>query len=314
MDSIVQEQRQQLARRREEALKAHRGGADGFTVCAALTSAIDDVIVALAGSAVKGNFSGMALYALGGYGRNELCPKSDIDIMVLHADAAAAKKLERSVQQLLHSFWDCGLDIGHSVRSIDECMAFAGTEVENWASILEARFLCGDAEADARFRRRRAETVERKSGDFFIRTILDELDSRHAKYGNSAKLLEPNIKKSAGGLRDLHALLWLYRATGVGYLNGDADPHRSACLEFLTLLANEHELETAESVATASALEFLLRTRNEIHFQRETLHDSIDYALQSRIAEGLGYRESGNRQGVELFMQEYYLSAKRSSG
>ncbi len=306
----IQEQRQVLASRRDAAYQLHRSGADGFTVCSALTSMMDEVITSLTSASVNDALSGIALFALGGYGRNELCPKSDIDIMVVHRDGSREETLEIAVQELLHSFWDCGLDVGHSVRSIDECMSFATVEVENWASILEARFICGNRDIASEFLRHRTETVAQLTDKFFISKVLDELSIRHAKYGNSAKLLEPNMKKSAGGLRDVHTILWLYRSSDVRYCETADEQHRSACVELLELLTREGELDFAQTDAAITALNFLLRTRNEIHFLRKTLHDSLDYSLQSVIADGLGYKSSGDRQAVERFMQEYYLSAK----
>jgi [protein-PII] uridylyltransferase len=310
MKTIIHEQRQVLASRREAAHQLHRNGADGFTVCAALTAMMDDVIITLAGESEHNALSEIALFALGGYGRNELCPKSDVDIMLVHRNRKHNDKLETDVQNLLHSFWDCGLDVGHSVRSIDECMGFATVEVENWASILEARFLYGNRDIAADFFRQRSNTVTKLTDKFFISTVLEELSQRHTKYGNSAKLLEPNIKKSAGGLRDVHTLLWLYRSSDVRYCETEAGIHRSSCADILEQLARDGELDPAQADAAILAFNFLLRTRNEIHFLRKTLHDSLDYSLQSVIADGLGYIPSGERQAVELFMQEYYLSAK----
>lgn len=310
MKTTIHEQRQILASRRDAAYELHRNGGDGFTVCAALTSMMDEVITSLAAASVNEALSEIALFALGGYGRNELCPKSDIDIMVIHRNGKRSEMLETAVQKLLHSFWDCGLDVGHSVRSIDECMSFATVEVENWASILEARFLCGSPDLASDFFNRRSETVANLTDNFFISKVLDELSIRHAKYGNSAKLLEPNLKKSAGGLRDVHTILWLYRSSDVRYCQSISERPRSACVEILELLTRDGELDFAQTDAAITALNFLLRTRNEIHFERKTLHDSLDYSLQNIIAEGLGFESSGGRQGVERFMQEYYLSAK----
>ena len=310
MKNIIQAQRQVLATRHETAYQMHRSGADGFTVCAALTAMIDEVIKTLASDSEDSTPTDIALFALGGYGRNELCPKSDVDIMLLHRDGRREEALENALQKLLHSFWDCGLDVGHSVRSIQECMNFASVEVENWASILEARFLCGNHGIAEEFFERRSDTVAHLGNKFFITNVLEELSTRHAKYGNSAKLLEPNIKKSAGGLRDVHTLLWLYRSSDVRYCQIASGLHRPACVEILELLAHEGELDSTEAGAAITAFNFLLRTRNEIHFLRRTLHDSLDYSLQSVIADGLGYQTSGARHAVELFMQEYYLSAK----
>ncbi len=311
IDIRVQELRTRLTETREWAYREHRRGIDGLGICSLLTKGMDDTITGLVGIQENEILSTeVAVFALGGYGRNELCAKSDVDIMIVHRKGRSNHKVEAAIKQLLHSFWDCGLEIGHSVRSINECMEYVRTEMENWASILEARFICGNKTIAEDFFHSRSETIKKSKDNFFVQAVFDDLTARHAKYGNSAKLLEPNIKNSAGGLRDLHAIFWLFRSADTNYLNSENHIYRSACIGILEQLTRAGELEFAQTDSAIAAVNFLLRTRNEMHFVRETLHDTIDYSLQSAIAEGLGYRTSGKRQGVEFFMQEYYLSAK----
>lgn len=298
-----------IGRRRSEIRALHRTGASGVETCVALTEAMDSAIRSAFDTLPGPAQNHLAVLVLGGYGRAELSPESDIDIMVLYEHVDPGLDAAGAAQAFLHILWDAGLDIGHSVRTVDDALALHGNAMDSWASMLEARFLCGSKQLARKLTDELRRRVEAGPDPWFIRGVLADISTRHGRYGSSVKLLEPHIKKSAGGLRDLHALYWLYRATASEFFSepGTQQPASQKLLNHL----HEHDIindkEYGEAVA---ALGFLLRTRHEMHYLRESLHDTLEYALQLEVAGGLGYGSKDHLSSVEVFMREYYLHAR----
>jgi [protein-PII] uridylyltransferase len=295
-----------LQTRREEVRQAHRAGADGWATCEALTRAMDDVLRRAFEIGIDPALrSRCALMAIGGYGRNELCPHSDIDIMVLIDDGGDREAINEAVKQLLHLLWDAGLDVGHSVRTQADALALHGHSHDAWTTVLESRFLAGN------------EQLARKLGDavraklrgspdkWYIHGVFDDMQARHERFGSSVKLLEPNIKKSAGGLRDVHMVFWLHRGVVPAYLFPLEDG-RPATATFLDMLQQNGELEADDVAAIRESLGFLFRTRHEMHFQRESENDILEYALQRDVAAALGFGGQAELRSVEVFMAAYY--------
>src|SRR2546427_7171650 len=184
----------------------HAEGASGQESVRAHARLMDDVIFSLtrliAVDAARARLDAtlLVVVALGGYGRSELHPLSDIDLMVVY-HGELSPYVQRMMQELLYSLWDLGLHAGHSLRSLDDCVAMARTDFPSRTSMQEARFLAGDRRLFGRFRRvLRANVLRRDSGPF-LETTLAERDQRYRRYGASAYIGEPNVKESAGGLR-----------------------------------------------------------------------------------------------------------------
>src|SRR5256885_12913204 len=181
---------------------------------------MDDVIFSLtrliaADAAADGlEATPLVVMALGGYGRRELHPLSDVDLMVVY-DGELSPYVQRMMQELLYSLWDLGLQVGHSLRSLDDCVAMARTDFPSRTSMQEARFLAGERRLFARFRRVLRDNGYRRDFAQFLETTLTERDQRYRRYGASPYIGEPNVKESAGGLRDVHTAMWL-RAAQVG--------------------------------------------------------------------------------------------------
>lgn len=309
MEIPVDSLKTHLARRREQIRALHRTGATGFETCAALTESMDAAIRSgfdtLPGPVQKQ----LAVLAVGGYGRAELSPESDIDIMIVYHPVGRDPDAAGAAQAFLHILWDAGVDAGHSVRTVDDAVVLHGKAIDSWASMLEARFLCGSEQLAKELTgalHRRAET---DPDNWFIRGVIADIGTRHSRYGNSVKLLEPNIKKSAGGLRDLHVLYWLFRSTNPEYFT-HMNPHQPASKELLGQLHANGIIGEKEHRDAVAALQFLLRTRHEMHYLRDSLHDTLEYALQLEVAEGLGYGRRDHLSSVEVFMREYYLHAR----
>jgi [protein-PII] uridylyltransferase len=292
--------------------RAHREGATGFETAAALTALTDQTLSALWESVPHNSKRLGAVIALGGYGRCEMCPHSDFDLMIVFADEESKRAGSDSAQHFLHALWDVGFDIGHSVRTIGDCIRLYQTDVDVWASVLESRYVCGSTQVLDAYAEAMLQAVDRGRDLKFVNSVLEGIAERHKKYGNSVRLLEPNIKNSAGGLRDLHSLLWIYRATDTEYFGGA--PFRnahSACREMFTLFEAGGLITRDESNEAIEALNFLLRIRHEMHYGSQTIRDNLEFATQREIARGLGYMmDADELRNVERFMRDYFLHAR----
>ena len=286
-----------------DALKVrHAEGASGQESVRTHARLMDDVIFSLtrliADDADRAGLAPTALVviALGGYGRGELHPLSDIDLMVVYDGAELAPYVQRMMQELLYSLWDLGLQVGHSLRSLDDCVAMARTDFPSRTSMQEARFLAGDRRLFGRFRKVLRENVYRRDFAQFLETTLTERDQRYRRYGASPYIGEPNVKESAGGLRDVHTAMWLGAA--------------KFGARTLRELSDKGLITPREQASTDAALTFLWRVRNELHFFSGHKNDVLSRDLQPRIAKNLGYENDETSLGVERFMRDYYLHAR----
>jgi [protein-PII] uridylyltransferase len=293
--------RQALAEGYDSLKVRHAEGASGQESVRTHVRLMDDVILSLtrliATDALGDGLSAtpLVVMALGGYGRGELQPLSDIDLMVIY-DREMSPYVQRMIQELLYSLWDLGLHVGHSLRSLDDCVAMARTDFPSRTSMQEARFLAGDRRLFARFQRVLRENVFRRDFGQFLETTLVERDARYRKHGASPYIGEPNVKESAGGLRDMHTAMWLGAA--------------KFGTRTLRELADQGLITPREQAATDGALTFLWRVRNELHFFSGHKNDVLARDLQPRIAKNLGYANDDASLGVERFMHDYYLHAR----
>lgn len=280
----------------------HRFGVSGAQIVAARSLIVDLLIERIARTAVEEKLGGanagqFAVVALGGYGRRELAPHSDIDIMFLHQgrrDSVAAAKLSEAILYLL---WDIGFNVGHSVRGLGDCVSMAREDVVSRNSMIDARLLWGDAGLFEQLTERLDEEIFEKQKPALLDELLKEREARYAKFGSAACLQEPNIKESAGGLRDLHELLWASRvAYGQTTLEG---------------LIKAEVIPERDAKAIGAAYEFLLRVRNDLHFLTSRRTDLLSLDLQQQVARNLGYADSERQQASEIFMRDYYLHARR---
>ncbi|MBF0189256.1 MAG: [protein-PII] uridylyltransferase [Magnetococcales bacterium] len=239
------------------------------------------------------------LIAIGGYGRGELAPYSDIDLLFLLPDEIRPN-LAMRVESILYFLWDLGLEVGHAVRSIPECLEHAKTDQEIRTTMLESRFLAGDDALFNRYRTTLFDRVIHQDPDAFLREKLVEQRKRHDRFGNSLFYLEPNIKENPGGLRDIHTFFWIskyrYRVNKVREL-----------IEPGIITQDEYK-------AFMRARKFLWRVRNALHYRAGRRDDRLTFNHQIEIAEEFGYRDrAGGMRGVELFMRRYYQVAKQVS-
>jgi len=279
----------------------HDGGASGQLSVQTHARLVDSMLQALfrladADATRDGlTASPVVLMALGGYGRGELHPSSDVDIMVIY-DVELTPYVQRITQEILYTLWDLGLQVGHSLRSVGDCVAMARTDFPSRTSMLEARFLAGSRRLFNRFRRVLSENVYRRDFSQFLDTTLAERDQRYRKFGASPYIGEPNIKESAGGLRDMHTAMWL-----------GATKFRARTLRELSARG---VITGREQTSADEALTFLWRVRNELHFLAGHKNDVLSREVQPLIAKNFGYEDDETALGVERFMRNYYLHAR----
>jgi [protein-PII] uridylyltransferase len=280
---------------------AHLGGASGQQSVAAYAGFMDIFLGTLYRLAVEDAKreglvpSPLVLVALGGYGRGELHPLSDLDLMLIY-DGEMGPYVQRVTQGLLYALWDLGLQVGHAVRSLPDCLAMARTDFPSRTSMQQARLLVGDRRLFNRFRKVLAENVYQKDFAQFLETTLTERDQRYRKFGGSPYMGEPNVKESAGGLRDIHTAMWL-TSTKFG-------------TRTLRELADKRLINGREQKTTDGALTFLWRVRNELHFLSGHKNDVLSRDIQPQIAKNFGYTGDELSLPVEKFMRDYYLHAR----
>jgi [protein-PII] uridylyltransferase len=238
---------------------------------------------------------GAALVAVGGYGRGELFPYSDIDVLVLlpPGDVYGNAALKAAIEGFITACWDIGLEIGSSVRTVAECVAEARRDVTVQTALLESRFLAGSRSLFRAFREDTAQAMDAKA---FLRAKTLEMAQRHQKYENTPYALEPNCKESPGGLRDLQMLIWIARAAGLGRTWSE-------------LAARG--LVTAFEVKQLQHNEGILRlVRARLHLVAGRREDRLVFDLQTSVADSIGYRPTRAQRASEVLMRRYYWAAK----
>jgi len=288
-----------LAEQRRLIAQRVMGGATGADTLAAMTELVDGLIVGRYREAMRHGGEALAhaglrecaVMALGGYGRRELAPYSDIDLMFLYHPGAeqAAKSIVRAV---LHPLWDCGFQVGHSVRTIADSIELARADVTVRTSMMESRFLAGSPDLFEKFHSRYMRTIVVKGTEKFLDHKLEERRREYEKFGETVYLLEPNVKKSKGGLRDLHLLQW------AGLARYQAPTIRE--------LSDRGILSRTDSLALTEAQEFLWRVRALLHVHAGTAQEILSFDEQVWLAQHFGYRDQPHLLAVEQFMQQYY--------
>ncbi|MDZ7778841.1 MAG: [protein-PII] uridylyltransferase [Gemmatimonadota bacterium] len=249
------------------------------------------------GPTAREELRGCAVVALGGYGRGELSPCSDVDLLFLHPGRPSALVTD-FVEAVLPLLWDIGLEVGHSVRSVPDCVRFGRTDLHARNAMSEARLLLG---SEALFDRLRSEMRVKvygqpKANRFFKEAMAAEVEDRRGRFGSVVGMQEPHLKEGAGGLRDLHLVGWVGLARwGFGH------PDELVRAGIVTV---------ADHARALRAYDFILRIRNEAHFQTGRRTDLISLELQPDLASALGYADQRVASASEIFMRDFYLRAR----
>lgn len=292
--------REYLDATRAALFEEHLAGASGEAVVRDYTGAMDEVLRTLFDAAVAtyvARYSRIdqrcAVVAQGGYGRGELNPRSDIDLLFLYP-YKREPYVEHVVESMLYSLWNTKLDVGHALRNVRESIRLAGTDLKVKTSLLDARFLCGDQalydELMTAVERDAARGAER-----FFQEKLAETRARHERFGDSVYLLEPQLKEGEGGLRDLHTAMWMAKV--------------KFKVHAVEELVQKGVITEREMTEVTAARDFLWRVRNALHFLSNRHQDQLTFEYQEKIAVDLGVVDTATRKGVEEFMRTYYLHA-----
>jgi [protein-PII] uridylyltransferase len=237
----------------------------------------------------------LALVAVGGYGRGELAPFSDIDLLFLRP-YKQTPRTEQVVESLLYLLWDLGLKIGQSTRSVEECLRQAKSDLTIRTGLLEARYLWGNEALFRELKKRFDSEVVRGTAAQFVEAKLAERDERHRRVGDSRYQLEPNVKEGKGGLRDLHTLFWIAK-----YIYRIDD---------VAKLVDLGVLSAEESQRFARAQSFLWTARCQLHYLAGRAEERLTFDVQTEIGRRMGYTDHAGSRGVERFMKHYFLVAK----
>ncbi len=233
----------------------------------------------------------VALVALGGYGRSELFPYSDIDLLILFREDAK-EEMEKVANAVLYPLWDTGLDVGHGVRTVDECLSFAGEDFFFQVAMLDARFLAGSSTLFGELLNRyRADFIEGSRNEF-VRAMKAFRQERRKRFGSHSYLLEPNIKESKGGMRDIQAMLW----TAIVVFG----------LSDLEAFVQAGILQENEKTAFIDSWNMLARVRNRLHYISGRKNDQLYFEQQEEVAEAFGYKTQKGLLAVESFMRDLY--------
>lgn len=281
---------EELCLKAEELL---RSGCDGIAVVKQLTGIVDNLLFTSYQLATKDRPAvPLALIAVGGYGRSELAPYSDVDIMLLakNRDSLTAE----TAQAVLYCMWDLGLNISHAFRTLDDCVEDAMSDLKTRTSLIESRFLAGSREVFDEYKRDVYQKLLFKNKKEFVADKLREIAKRRKVYGDSVYLLEPNVKEGRGGLRDIHSMLWLSK-----------------------VISKVNEVEGLNKILSAKdftymmkAYDYFLRTRLCLHVLAKRKNDVLSFEFHKAVAEMLGFTDTSRFLAPEIFMRLYYKKAK----
>ncbi len=291
--------KQYLSTVRLELREKHLSSLQGLSITLEHTAIMDELLLTLFKkvTAKLPENNNVAFVALGGYGRGELNIHSDIDLMLLY-NKKRTKEIEEIAESILYVLSDAGLDMGFSIRSIKDALNITIEDTKTMTAMIDSRFLFGDKKLYDKLLTKYEAVIfsKRGSGDF-IESKLQEKAARHKKFGDSIYVLEPNVKESQGGLRDLHAALWIAKATKRGYFSA----------------LEEGVMSGAEKESLENSVDYLHWVRNGIHFQSGRKKDRLTFDVQERMAQIRGHFDAERELAVETFMRNYYLHATNIS-
>lgn len=287
----------ELKRARESLIRDHLSGMPGAVFVKRNSDWVEGVIRRLFSESAARNpgWAQVELIALGGFGRGELNLHSDVDLMFLYPPRSKTE-IESLAQQILYPLWDLGLDVGHSTRTIDDCLDMAKQDFSVLVSMLTARTLAGSGQLGEKLMTALARTLKStKARRDFFRRVQEGDEARQHRYGHTPYLLEPHLKEGEGGLRDIHAITWVgLGCYGVGSLSG---------------LVGEGLLSDDEVASIGEARDFIWRVRNHLHYLAGSHDDRLTFEAQDKVASFLGYKTDEGLSRAQRFMQAYYSRA-----
>lgn len=278
-------------------------GEPGDQSAKAMSFLVDQIIVLLYEHAIRDVFSTanptdseqLSLVAVGGYGRGQMAPFSDVDLLFLMPYKQTAWS-ESVIEYMLYMLWDLKLKVGHSSRTVDDCIRLAKQDTTISTALLESRYIYGDQDLFVELKRRFTKDIVQGNGEDYVRAKLSERDERHQRYGDSRYVNEPNLKEGKGGMRDLHTLFWVARFVYQ--------------VETVSGLVERGILSSGEARKFAKAERFLWTVRFHLHLLAGRPEERLTFDVQTRLAERLNYTDHAGTQAIERFMKHYYLVAR----
>ena len=241
----------------------------------------------------------LTLIAVGGYGRGELSPHSDLDILFLLPNKLRkndTKKIENVIELILYILWDLGYTVGHSTRTIDDCIEKSRLDLTISTSLLEKRFVAGNNDIYDLLNNKFKTFIDNTKTLDFVEAKLKESETRHKRFGESRYVVEPNVKDGKGGLRDLHTLIWILKF--------------AYKVDTISKLINVGALTKEEAVPFAEAQRFLLSVRCHLHYRANREDDRLAMDAQLEIAKSMNFKNTITHKDVERFMKRYFLATK----
>ena len=288
-----------LSEAREALISGLARDRDGAVYVGAHAILIDRIICGLVAAAENYVFetkARFALMAVGGYGRGELAPLSDIDLLFVMPQRHKKSDTE-FVEFILYLLWDLGLVVGHASRTIHQNITAASEDITICTSLLEMRSVAGDTSVSEQMLSTFKHWVSNQPAAYFLEAKLAERDQRHARFGGTRYAVEPNVKDGKGGLRDLHTLFWISKyAYRLDHVQG---------------VLGAGILRISEARAFASSQRFLWTVRCFLHQHHGREDDRLTFDAQMQIAPQMGFADRSGLRGVERFMKRYYLAARQ---
>ncbi len=300
-ETLVKQLKVFCAQERTRIENRHRFGIGGTEIVEEYTHLADNVIQRIYQASIQSGLISkdmpLAILAVGGYGRAALNPYSDIDVMLIYDNSKlSTSQFEPFANQLIAMLWDVGFDVGHSCRSIKECIKATYQDLFSKTSMIEARYITGAKSVYQRFQSQTSKHFYKRQINKFITQTIRDWNERHQAYGSTIYLQEPNIKESVGGLRDFHTAIWV-AAVRYG-------------IKELADLAKRKIVPSQVAEACEASLDFLWRLRNELHYVTKRRTDQLAFEVQQTMAKNLGYSDEGNILAEEAMMRDYYLHAE----
>ncbi len=232
-----------------------------------------------------------AIIALGGYGRQEQCIHSDVDLLFLFG-GKVPENAEKLIKEVVYPLWDIGVDVGHATRSVKECISIAGSDYQVLTSLLDARFICGMSFLYSDLMDELQRKILVKKPERIINWLVESNTTRHLRFGDSTYMLEPNIKEGQGGLRDYHTMLWIARIM--------SDIKKPRDLEYYGYLSHD------EFRSFSECLSFIWHTRNRLHYLTGRKSDQLYFEYQPKVAKALRLSSENGHKPVEMFLGELH--------
>ena len=271
---------------------------DGLSVVFKLSEMADAIIETIWDQIVyhsNHNDKMIAIVAIGSYGRMELCPQSDIDLLFLTSDQCSESE-QQQIETIVQHLWDLGFEVGSSTRTVKQCLEVLKNDFNSWTSFSGERFLTGNYKLYQNFFEALKKPLSSKKTQELIQYKVEERKNRIDKFGGLLQLLEPNIKECSGGLRDAHIVFW------IAYF-------QYQCRSFSDLVRHGFMLPR-DLKDLLHAYYFLLKVRCSLHFISKSKNNILLFDLQAKIAKDLGFPNLNNKKPVEIFLREFYLSGR----